>query len=122
MKDIENREDIKKMINTFYQKVRKDDLLGPIFDEAIQDWEVHLPTMYDFWDSMLFGAGTYKGNPFAKHIPLSIDETHFAKWIEIFIQSIDNQFVGSKSEEAKQRANSIAQVFTYKLKLLKSST
>jgi hemoglobin len=115
MKDIENRTDIEKLVNTFYEQVRQDDLLAPIFENAIHDWDTHLPTMYDFWDSMLFGSGTYKGNPFAKHIPLAIQEVHFNRWLNIFTQSVDNQFVGIKADEAKSRAESIAKLFAFKL-------
>jgi hemoglobin len=115
MKDIEDRTDVEKMVNTFYDQVRQDELLAPIFEAAIHDWAVHLPVMYDFWDSMLFGSGTYKGNPFSKHIPLAIDEKHFNRWLDIFKQTLDNQFVGTKADEAKSRAESIAQVFVFKL-------
>jgi hemoglobin len=115
MKDIENKADIELLVNTFYRQVRQDDLLAPIFENTIPNWEAHLPTMYDFWDSMLFGSGTYKGNPFAKHIPLPINESHFERWIGIFIQTVDNQFIGEKAEEIKTRAASIAKVFAFKL-------
>jgi hemoglobin len=120
LKDIENRADVVLMVDTFYAQVRQDALLKPIFEAAIHDWAAHLPTMYDFWESMLFGAGTYKGNPFDKHIPLPIDESHFERWVEIFIQNIDNQFVGEKANETKQRATSIAHLFAFKLKQMKN--
>jgi hemoglobin len=107
-----SREDIQCLVDNFYAQVQKDELLAPIFAAVIHDWAAHLPTMYDFWDSLLFGTMSYQGNPFAKHIPLPINENHFNRWLEIFIQTVDNQFFGEKADEIKQRATSIAQVFS----------
>ena len=64
MKDIETREDIIQMVNTFYSRVQKDELLGPIFNGKIQDrWETHLNTMYNFWSNILLGDNSYHGRP-----------------------------------------------------------
>jgi Truncated hemoglobins len=60
----------------FYGNARQDELLGPIFDEAIDDWKHHLPTMYQFWERLLFGVEEYTGNPFEKHLNLPIQAIH----------------------------------------------
>lgn len=117
--DIKNEEDIKLLVDTFYDKVNQNTLLSAIFNDfAGVHWETHLPTMYRFWNGMLFGEGGYKGNPFEKHIPLPIDAKHFEKWLELFMQTVDELFEGNKADEAKQRANSIAYIFQTKLEYM----
>ncbi len=121
-KDIQTVEDIKLMVDTFYEKVNQDkELLSPVFnDYARVNWETHLPRMYAFWNNVLFGVGGYKGNPFQKHIPLPIDGRHFEAWIELFVENVDEHFAGPVAQDAKVRARSIAHIFQSKLELIKS--
>ena len=68
MKLLESREDIEFLVNTFYKKVAKDETIGFFFtDVAKVNWDLHLPKMYSFWESLLFGQASYKGNPMAMH-------------------------------------------------------
>ncbi|HPM30595.1 MAG TPA: group III truncated hemoglobin [Chryseolinea sp.] len=113
--DIKTREDIQVLVNEFYNKVNKDELLAPVFGHV--DWVKHLPVMYNFWSSMLLGDRTYEGNPFQKHIDLPIQSRHFNQWLLLFVKTVDENFQGAKADETKQRANSIAQIFQHKLKL-----
>jgi hemoglobin len=115
-KEIQDRKDIELLVNSFYLKVNKDLLLSPIFNQtAAVNWEKHLPVMYDFWSTMLLGDKSYRGNPFMKHIPLPIDKTHFDRWLQLFLETVDEHFTGEVAEEAKTRARNIAGVFQYKL-------
>jgi len=116
MKDITNRDDIIKLVDTFYNKVKADALLAPVFSHL--DWEKHMPTMYNFWSSMLLGDQSYQGNPFQKHIHLSITSAHFEKWLDLFNRTVDELFSGFKADEVKSRAISIAGLFQTKLGLL----
>lgn len=121
MKDIQNLNDIKQMVDTFYDKVNQDAELSYIFNDFAKiNWKTHLPTMYAFWNKILFSEGNYRGNPFEKHIPLPIEEKHFDRWVAIFIENIDSQFEGEKAEEVKMRAQSIAYVFNNKLNMLRT--
>lgn len=114
--DINNSEDIKLMVDTFYDKVNQQTDLSAVFNDfAKVNWESHLPKMYSFWSKMLLGEGNYNGRPFDPHIPLPINETHFAHWLRIFIQNMDEHFKGPIAESAKMRAQNIAQVFQHKL-------
>ena len=71
-KDIDNRADIIALVDTFYQNVALNKQIGPIFtDIAKVDWSHHLPKMYDFWESILFGKAIYKGNPMLSHFALN---------------------------------------------------
>jgi hemoglobin len=117
MKEITDREDVILLVNDFYEKVKQDNLLGPLF--AHVDWPHHLPIMYSFWSSMLLGDQSYKGNPFQKHISLAITASHFDRWMELFNQTVDENFNGDRAIEVKDRARSIAGVWQYKLGLSK---
>ena len=117
MKDISNLDDIKVFVNGFYQEVRNDETLAPIFNSRIapDQWDKHLQRMYDFWNSILFFQKGYKGNPFSKHAQLPIDAYHFDRWTSLFKKIIDDNFQGPVAEETKVRAKRIAMVFLSKL-------
>lgn len=117
MNDILDRSDIQQLINKFYDKVKSDSDLGPLF--AHVDWPAHLPTMYDFWASLLLGEQSYRGAPLAKHIPLSLGAHHFERWLQLFRQTVAENFSGEKADEVVSRASSIAMVWQHKLGLLK---
>ena len=114
--DINDRNDIIKLVNKFYETIQTDTLLAPFFSHL--DWPKHLPIMYNFWSSMMFGEQTYRANPFEKHIHLQIKKEHFAQWLNLFTQTVDRLFIGPRAEEIKIRAQSIAGVFEHKLALL----
>lgn len=119
-KDLKNRKDIELAITTFYDKVRKDDTIGYIFNDIAKvNWEKHLPIMFDFWENALFYTGNYAGDPMNIHrhlhrvTPLKV--SHFERWNHLFTSTIDELFEGEKAELAKQRALSISTVMQIKL-------
>ena len=115
-KNIETLEDVKLLVDSFYSKVRKDKLLGPVFDDVIQDrWPQHLEKMYTFWQTVLLQEHTYQGSPFVPHANLPVDAEHFNKWLELFFETIDEHFEGEVSRDAKWRANKMAQMFHMKI-------
>jgi len=114
--DLSTRGDIKTLVDGFYEKVKSNTLLGPIFSHV--DWPHHLPIMYNFWSSMLLGDQTYQGNPLQKHLPLAIERSHFDEWLILFRRTVDENFVGEKAEEVKMRAQSIAGIFQVKMGLM----
>ena len=113
--DIRSGDGIKLMVDLFYSNARQDPLLGPIFERMINDWEEHLPTMYQFWERLLFGFSDYSGNPFQKHLNFSLEKEHFSGWVKIFTQTIDGIFAGLKAEEAKRLARNIANSFQLRM-------
>ena len=116
IKDIITSEDIKTLVDAFYEKIRHDELLAPIFNERIQDqWPQHLEKMYSFWQTVLLNEQTYSGSPFPPHAQLPINHSHFEKWIELFISTIDELYKGDKSTEAKWRASKMAEMFKNKI-------
>jgi len=114
--EILNLDDIKKLVDTFYERIQADKLLGPIFNERIQDrWPIHLEKMYKFWQTVLLQEHTYFGSPFPPHMQLPIDSTHFAAWLALFNKTVDELFTGEKAEEAKWRAAKMAELFEAKI-------
>jgi|SRR5690606_9700284 hemoglobin len=116
MKDIEGIEDIKVLVDTFYEKVRNDDVLGPIFETRIDSWPKHLETMYRFWNAALFQVREYKGNPFLKHATLPIDERHFQRWLDLFYETLDERFKGEVCADAKYRSFIMANTFSSRIR------
>lgn len=112
IKDIETIEDIKCLVNSFYSRVREDAMLSIIFNDRIKDrWPEHLEKMYRFWQTVLLEEHTYFGAPFPPHATLDIDMRHYERWLELFHETIDQLFIGSKAQEAKWRGRKMAQVF-----------
>ena len=78
---------IARLVDAFYDKVRADPLLGPVFDARISDWVPHLEQMRLFWSSVALMSGVYHGRPMPKHLPLPVDAAHFDRWLELFEQT-----------------------------------
>ncbi len=117
--DITTLPDVQLMVDTFYNRIKEDEMLGEIFNNVIQDrWPQHLETMYKFWQSILLGENTYSGQPFLKHINLPISEEHFARWLYLFHSTVDELFKGNVADEAKKRGAMIATMFNSKLKVI----
>jgi hemoglobin len=119
-RDIVSRADIEHLVNHFYDRVRADDILGPIFDDvANTDWDAHLPKMYDFWETVLFGASGFRGNPLAVHLVLAgrvpLGTREFGRWLDLFHDSVNTAFRGPCAEAAKLRASRIAAVMQHHL-------
>lgn len=108
--DIRNREDVYLLVSSFYKKVRKNDTLGPFFNDVIQDWDAHLENLTSFWESSLFLKTKYYGNPLEAHERVdnendnSITELHFGIWLNLWFQTIEELFEGDYAENAKRRA------------------
>lgn len=118
---IKNKDDIKKLVNNFYVKVVADDLLGPVFEDvAHTDWTLHLPKMYDFWETVILGGTYTKGNPVTRHLEIdkqnNLERKHFDQWLLLFFETVDEYFTGPKAKEIKERAVRISQVIQKRIK------
>lgn len=119
--DIEHLSDIQHLVDTFYANVQQDEVIGPIFNEKIQDrWPEHLEKMYRFWQTILLDTHTYSGSPFAPHARLPIFAAHFDQWLSIFNRTVDELFIGEKANEAKWRAYKMAVMFNSKLEYFRA--
>ncbi len=120
MKDIESREDIGLLVNEFYKKVVPDKLIGHFFTRVVHfTWEEHIPVMISFWETVLFGKLSYKGNPMIKHMELDalypLDPLHFDRWLYLWQETVRQLFAGDKANEAVDRAHSIAKIIKVKI-------
>lgn len=125
MKDIETREDIELLVNEFYKKVIPDRLIGHFFTRVVHfSWKEHIPVMVSFWESVLLGGQAYKGNPMVKHMELEalypLDPLHFDRWLYLWQETVRQFFAGPTSNEAIDRAHSIAQIIKTKIAAHKS--
>jgi len=119
-RDIEDINDIRTMVNSFYDVVKEDQVIGHFFNDVVKvNWEEHLPVMYEFWQQIIFQTGNYKGDPMATHQRVhhlaAFNSAHFDRWQELFLQTVDRLFQGDNANLAKQRAVSIITVMRIKL-------
>ncbi|MUP46010.1 group III truncated hemoglobin [Gramella sp. BOM4] len=120
MRDISTRQDIENLIDEFYEKVIQDEKIGVFFTEIVQlDWNTHIPVMYDFWESLLFGKHSYQGNPMHTHNLLNrkkvLEVQHFERWLDLWQDTILENFSGEKADEAMMKARNIAGIMKIKI-------
>lgn len=122
-KEITTIEEIKLLVDLFYDKVRRDPLLADIFNGAIKEnWPLHLEKMYRFWQTVLLQEHTYHGSPFAPHAQLPVKAEHFDRWKQLFFETIDDNFSGEKAQEAKFRATKMAEMFQLKIAYIQQNS
>jgi hemoglobin len=122
LSDIRTEEDVKRMVNSFYEKVNQNAMLSSIFNDFSQvNWEKHLPKMYEFWNYLLLGIPGYNGRPFPVHAQLPVNSAHFDTWLSLFKSNIDEQFSGPVADMAKQKGEQIALAFQYRMGLVQTN-
>ena len=122
MKQLETKEDVKLLVNKFYEKVGVDKTIGFFFNDVAKvNWDLHLPKMYSFWETLLFGKASYKGNPMREHFPINeikaMEKHHFEQWMKLWMKTLDENFEGETAEAAKTKASNIANLMAYKMKI-----
>lgn len=116
LNDIENRADISLVVHTFYAQVRKDDVIGSIFNKQITDWDFHLDRIINFWEQILFQTRKYIGNPMETHVKVDknadhqIEPMHFGRWLELWFSTINKYFEGENAEILKNQARKMQTV------------
>ena len=109
--DIIDEADVRQLVDAFYGKVRRDELLAPIFEPVIgNNWDHHLGRMTDFWSTLLLYTRKFSDDPLTKHLPLALTKEHFDRWLLLFHETLDELFQGQIAENAKKRAYSIARI------------
>lgn len=119
-KDISSRADIQLLMEHFYEKVKRDDTIGIIFNEIVPlDWDHHIPLIVDFWETILLDNPVYKSNAMEKHFAINrifpLKKEHFDAWLALFYPTIDENFNGPVADLAKKRAASIAGLMQMKM-------
>lgn len=102
---------ISSFVDRFYDRVREDELLGPIFAERISDWPAHLEQMKRFWRSVLHNSGEFTGSPMRKHVAIDgLDEHHFRRWLALFDETLrDGEVHAEATERVASKARTIAE-------------
>lgn len=119
--DIKDREDVSRLVRTFYTDIRAHEQLGPIFNHIITDWEQHLELLTDFWESQLFLQRKYTGNPVVVHQEVddkmnhTITPEHFGLWLNLWYKTIDTLFEGEVAWIAKNRAQKMSTMLYMKI-------
>ena len=118
--DITTEQDIRRLVELFYDRVKRDDLLALFFGPGSSiDWTKHLEVMTRFWENAVFYNGSYQGNPMQTHRHLHkykpFTRDHFKQWVFLFATTVDELFEGSKADQVKQKAKSIAAVMEIKI-------
>jgi hemoglobin len=108
--DAISEEALVKLVYGFYDQVRKDAVIGPVFERALHDkWESHLPRMVDFWSTMLLGSRRFSGNVYGKHMALDgIAPEHFVRWLTLFKQTAHQLFAPEPEATIVDTADRIA--------------
>lgn len=120
MRDIENRDDIMKVMRSFYDKLLTDESISHFFTDVINlDLEAHFPILVDFWDGILFGTGAYRANAMQPHLDLAkkspIQPEHFRTWLNYLVLSINESYDGINAHTMKARAQNIASLMEHKV-------
>ena len=87
-----------EQVDHFYDKVRTDPLLGPVFNPLVDDWDAHKILMTSFWSTVALGTGHYRGNPLAKHQPLPINAAHFERWLALWRETAHAELDAESAE------------------------
>ena len=121
MKEGINEEiDIEKLVGQFYEKAVEDPLIGHFFTVIeSENWQAHLKVICHFWDSVIFGRATYKGNPMLKHLMLNkkypLKKDHFIRWLSLWKETVLENVPDPLAKIIIQKANQIAQLMEFKL-------
>ena len=112
--DLCSEQEISAMVRSFYDAVRQDEQLGPVFNTFVGDWEYHLLKLTDFWSSILLGSGRFRGTPMPKHVALpNLNAQLFERWLALFREATAAQPNRAMGEQAYETAQRIAESLWY---------
>ena len=114
VEDLCTEEEIAQLVHTFYSAVRRDEILGPIFEHHVHSWDSHLAKLVDFWSSLLRRTGRFEGTPMPKHIALpGLSADLFERWLALFYETTAAQPNPLMREQANVMARRIARSLWY---------
>ncbi|BDY26298.1 MULTISPECIES: group III truncated hemoglobin [Mycolicibacterium] len=113
VRDLADRADVHALLSRFYGRVLVDDLLaGPFTEVRDEGLAAHLPVMCDFWETVLFRAGRYRGSALQVHRGVHrrhpLNQRHFVRWLTLWLRTVDEMYCGPVAEQAKTQAGRIA--------------
>jgi hemoglobin len=104
------RENVRQMVDRFYGAVRQDEILSPVFTQALgHDWTEHLEKLAEFWSTILLGTRSFQGNVYGTHMALEgIEPEHFKRWLGLFEQTVSQLFEPQPAEQLRTMARRVA--------------
>jgi len=116
-------EDVKLLVDSFYEKVLVDDRIGHFFTQVMNlNFDEHMPKMHAFWEAILLDKMGYAGNPMMQHVQLhkkaKIEEKHLDRWLHLWVETTDELFEGELANKAKEKAHQIGGLILHKISLL----
>jgi hemoglobin len=114
-----DEQDLARLVARFYATVRADALIGPVFNDAIDDWPEHLEKLAAFWSSLMLTSGRYKGAPMAAHLKHRdrITPAMFERWLALWREATDAEMPSAIAASMQAKADRIAQNFKFALRL-----
>jgi hemoglobin len=119
---IGGRDTLAHLLRHFYSDIRQHKLVGPIFNEKIQDWPSHLETIGSFWARLTGGPSNFSGGMPAKHLPLGLNASHFHAWLQLWefncrahLKTAEAQEMITLAHEIGRRLKAIIGVTDFKL-------
>lgn len=100
---------IATLVARFYARVRRDPMIGPLFNTAIADWDGHLVKLCAFWSSVMLTTGRYKGSPMAAHMALPIEPVFFDRWLTLWHETVTDVFAATVAARFSAKAERIAE-------------
>jgi hemoglobin len=100
---------IAALVRRFYAKVRQDDLIGPLFEAAVDDWEAHFVKLAAFWSNVMLGTRRYQGNPMAAHMKQPIRAEFFDRWLGLWQETAAELFEPDAAAAFRDKAGRIAE-------------
>ncbi|WP_380873952.1 hypothetical protein ACFB49_44820 [Sphingomonas sp. DBB INV C78] len=102
---------LERLIPAFYRRIRQDDVLGPLFDAAVDDWPAHLEKLVAFWSSVMLTSGRYKGSPMQAHMlhRAAITPAMFDRWLAIWAETTDALMPSDAAAALQAKAAKIAE-------------
>lgn len=99
---------VTRLVHAFYDEVRRDNVLAPIFEKRVKDWTTHLEKLVRFWCSIALMTGEYHGRPMPAHMGLGIAPDHFVRWLDLFAETANRVCPADAAAFFIERANNIA--------------
>lgn len=107
--------DLRHLVERFYERARRDTLLGPVFEAAVDDWPAHFDMLTAFWSMVMNGPRpdmpVFKGRPLPKHLALPLKRQHFDRWLDLWAETTAEVFDAPRAEVLREKAWRIGQSF-----------
>jgi len=108
-----DEESLARLVDRFYAAVRADALIGPVFNDAIDDWPLHLEKLAAFWSSLMLTSARYKGSPMAAHLKhrARITPPMFDRWLVLWREATEAEMPPAAARSMQAKAARIAESF-----------